>query len=90
MPESKHRRGGKNRPRAHQTSAPEVNAKASPAWVPIVGVALLIVGVLVILIGYLPGVSSWLGSLPGLGSNWGLVGGFILLSVGFGFLTQWR
>jgi len=90
MPESKHRRSGKNRPRAHQTHAPEVKPKASPAWVPITGVVFLVVGVLVILIGYLPGVSSFLSTLPLLGSNWGLVGGFLLLTVGFGFMTQWR
>lgn len=90
MPKSKHRRGGKPRPRAHQTSPPPKNPTPSPTWVPATGVALLILGTLVILIGYLPGVSARTASWIWLGSNWGLVAGFILLSVGFGFLTRWR
>lgn len=90
MPKSKHRRRGRNRPRAHQTHEPERRVEPSPTWVPVTGVTLLIVGVLIILIGYMPGVNEALSTLPVLGSNWGLVGGFVVLSVGFGFLTQWR
>lgn len=90
MPESKHRRAGRNRPRAYQTHEPERKPEPSPTWVPASGAAFLALGVLVILIGYLPGVSEWLGQLPLLGSNWGLVGGFVLICIGFGFLTRWR
>ncbi len=90
MPESKHRRHGRRRPRAYQTHEPERKPDPSPPWVPATGAALLVLGTLVILVGYLPGVSDALNRLPLLGSNWGLVGGFILLSIGFGFLTRWR
>ncbi len=90
MPESKHRRHGRSRPRAHQTREPERKPNPSPSWVPATGATLLVVGTLVILIGYLPGVSEVTRSLPLLGANWGLVGGFALLCVGFGFLTRWR
>ncbi len=90
MPQSKHRRSGKNRPRRYQTVEPEKNPTPSPNWVPATGATLLIVGTLIILIGYLPVVSAITASWPLLGSNWGLVGGFIVLAVGFGFLTRWR
>lgn len=90
MPESKHRRHGKNRPRAHQTHAPEKNPEPSPTWVPATGVALLIVGLLVVLVGYLDPVRDALRSIPPLGSNWSLVLGFVLMAAGFGFLSRWR
>lgn len=90
MPKSKHRRHGKTRPREFETHAPERKPAPSPTWVPATGVTLLIVGVVVILVGYLPPVSEALSSVPPLGSNWGLVAGFVLLTVGFGFLTRWR
>ena len=90
MPESKHRRGGKVRQRSYQTHEPEKKPAPSPTWVPATAVTLLVVGVLVILIGYLPGVSSAMRNWIWLGSNWGLVGGFLLLTIGFGFLTRWR
>ena len=89
MPESKHRRGGKNRPRSFETHAPERKPDPSPTWVPATGTALLIIGVLVILIGYLPAVQDVTRSWP-LGSSISLVGGFVVLLVGFGFLTRWR
>jgi hypothetical protein len=87
MPESKHRRSGKNRPREHQTHAPEKKPKPSPPWVPATGAALLVLGVLIILAGYLFGDVL---RLPYLEQNTGLVVGFITLTVGFGFLTRWR
>ncbi len=94
MPKSKHRRNGKNRPRpqkqaiaqeiAHQRNTP------SPAWVPVTGATLLIVGVVIILLGYLEPVARFTGGWPMLGQNWPLVGGFLMLTAGFGFLTRWR
>lgn len=90
MPESKHRRGGKNRPREFQTHAPEHKPPPSPAWVPITGAVLLVLGVVVILVGYLPAVASMTAGWPLIGSNWGLVAGFAIIIVGFGFLTRWR
>lgn len=90
MPESKHRRSGKNRPRDFQTHAPEKKPASSPTWVPATGTALLILGVVVILVGYLDEVQNITGGWPLLGTNWGLVGGFLLIIAGFGFLTRWR
>jgi hypothetical protein len=88
MPESKHRRGGKNRPREHETHAPEKKPAPSAPWVPVVGTSLLVVGVLIILAGYL--FSDLTRAVPVTGPNTGLVVGFVLLTVGFGFLTRWR
>lgn len=85
MPESKHRRKGKERPRPRQIEGQKVNPPPSPAWVPGVGAGLLGGGVLVILFNYFATVNG-----PILGPNFLLVVGFILLAVGFGFLTQWR
>lgn len=90
MPQSKHRRKGRQRPRAYQTSPPPKNPTPSPSWVPATGVALLVAGVVVILVGYLPVINRITSSWPWFGPNWGLVAGFLLLSVGFGFLTRWR
>lgn len=92
MPESKHRRKNKTRPRPRNVAGPKKNPEPSPPWVPVVGVSLLVAGVLVILLGYLPVVQeitanwTWLG----LGQNWTLVIGFIMLTAGFGFLTRWQ
>lgn len=90
MPKSKHRRKGRSRPRAHETAPPEKNPEPSPTWVPAVGVGLLVTGVLVILLGYLPPINNAISTWPGLGGNWGLVVGFVLLAGGFGFLTRWQ
>lgn len=91
MPESKHRRKNKSRKRKHQ-KRPTKNPEPSPPWVPRLGVTLLLLGVIVILVGYVPGVreAGWVRGLPWLGANWTLVGGFVLLTGGFGVLTQWR
>lgn len=90
MPKSKHRRHGKTRPREYQTHAPATNPPASPPWVGVTAVVLLVAGVAVILLAYLPPISDRLGGLPWFGANWGLVLGFVLLVIGFGFLTKWR
>lgn len=89
MPESKHRRKNKSRKRKHQ-KRPVKNPEPSPPWVPRVGVGLLLAGVLLILVGYVPAVRTALNGLPLLQANWTLVGGFLLLTGGFGVLTQWR
>lgn len=90
MPESKHRRGGRKRPRSFETHEPERKPEPSPPWIPATGGALLVVGVIIILVGYLPPVSEAMRSWPWFGSNWSLVGGFVVLAGGFGFLTRWR
>jgi len=90
VPESRHRRHGRNRPREYQTHEPEKKAPPSPTWVPATGASLLGVGVLIILLGNLPAVNAVLRTWPILGGNWSLVFGFALLMAGFGFLTRWR
>lgn len=90
MPKSKHRRNGKVRPRAYQTTPPVKNPAPSPPWVPATGVGLLLAGVLVIVIGSLPAIADRIASWPPLGSNNDLVLGFILMLAGFGFLIRWR
>lgn len=90
MPKSKHLRGGRKRPRAYETHAPEKKPVPSPTWVPATGATLLVIGVIIILVGNLPGVNAALRGLPWLGGNWSLVAGFVVLMVGFGFLTRWR
>lgn len=91
MPESKHRRKNKNRKRPRH-EAPQKNPAPSPAWVPRLGVGLLLLGVVLILLGYVPAIRSSrvIAGLPWIGANWTLVGGFILLTAGFGVLTRWR
>lgn len=87
MPQSKHRRKGQQRPRAHQTAPPAKNPTPSAPWVPALGVGLLLAGVAVILLGYLLLQDvNW----PLFGPNWGLVAGFALLIAGFVVLTRWR
>lgn len=90
MPESRHRRSGKKRPRQFETHAPEAKPAPSPTWVPVTGASLLGLGVLVILLGYIDEVQNITRSIPVLGTNTGLVVGFLLLIAGFGFLTRWR
>jgi uncharacterized membrane protein HdeD (DUF308 family) len=51
---------------------------------------MLIVGVVIIIVGYLEPVSAFTNDWPVLGPNWGLVGGFVILTTGFLLLTKWR
>lgn len=81
MPRSRHRRKGKPRPRLQQAAGPPVKAKRSPRWVPVAGLALVGVGLLVVLVNYLPGLFE---------SNWLLLAGFALMTGGFVVLTTWR
>lgn len=82
MPKSKHRRKGKRRPRPQEAAGPVKKPDPSPRWVPITGLALNIVGVLVIIVNYIPNV-LWTANLA-------LLVGFGFMAAGFGFLTQWR
>jgi hypothetical protein len=87
MPKSKHRRKGTVRKRAYQKAPPPKNPTPSAPWVPATGVGLLVGGVAVVLVGYLVDFTArW----PLFGQNWGLVLGFLLIIVGFVFLTRWR
>lgn len=91
MPKSKHRRKGKPRPRPSQISPPPKNPPPSPEWVPVVGTSLLVLGLVVILVGYLATpVQRLMADWPILGANWSLGIGFLLMIAGFGFLTKWR
>ncbi|MFP5308863.1 MAG: cell division protein CrgA [Actinomycetes bacterium] len=89
MPESKHRRKNKARPRAHETAPPPKNPPPSPTWIPATGLTLLVVGVLIIIAGYFPIVQRFTAGMP-LGGNITTVTGFVLLTAGLGFLTRWR
>lgn len=91
MPESKHRRKGQVRKRPTRNAPPPRNPEPSPGWVPVVGTGLLVLGLVIILAGYLVTplqelTSGW----PVLQQNWPLAIGFTCLIAGFGFLTQWR
>ncbi len=55
--------------------------KPSPRWVPILGSALIALGILEILLNYVI-------DLPG--GNWNLIVGFVLMAGGLGALSQWR
>ena len=90
MPKSRHRRKGETRPRPKNVNPPPPNPEPSPTWVPATGAALLGLGVIVILVGYLDPVARVTSGWPGLGSNWPLVLGFVFLAGGFGFLTRWQ
>ncbi len=81
MPESKHRRKGKTRPRPRQVEPQKVNPKPSPRWVPVAGITLILLGVAVVIVNYIPGF---------LERNWVLIIGFALMAGGFGFLMRWR
>jgi hypothetical protein len=90
MPKSKHRRKGRSRPRAYQTVAPVKHADPSPRWIPMTGVGLLIGGVALILLGYLPVVADRVASWPPLGPNNFLILGFVVMIAGLVFLTRWK
>jgi hypothetical protein len=90
MPKSKHSRKGKARPRAHQTVPPVHNPEPSGTWVGPTALGLLVGGVVIILVGYLPVVSQVIESWPPFGANNGLVLGFLLIIAGFVTLTRWR
>src|SRR6266567_1011221 len=57
--------------------------KVSPRWVPVIMLASLILGVIVVVINYL-------GVLPGGASNWYLLLGLGLIAIGFITATQYR
>ncbi|MDX1510967.1 MAG: cell division protein CrgA [Nitriliruptorales bacterium] len=90
MPKSKHRRKGKHRPRPRQVEPQKVNPPPSAPWVGPTGAGSLVVGVLVIIVGYLEPVTDFTGSWPWLGPNWLLVVGFLVITFGFLLLTRWR
>lgn len=91
MPESKHRRKGKERKRPSQMAPPPKNPLPSPTWVPILGVGLILVGFATILAGYLvPPLTRLTQEWPIFAQNWPLAGGFGMLIAGFGVLTKWR
>lgn len=60
--------------------------KVSPRWVPILMMAFLVAGMLVIINNYLPGA----GLLPGKTNNWYLLGGLGLITGGFITATRYR
>jgi hypothetical protein len=81
MPKSKHRRKGHSRPRQRNVVGPPVKPPPSPTWVPATGVALIVLGVAVVILNYVPGLIE---------RNWVLFAGFGLMAAGFGFLMRYR
>ncbi len=81
VPQSRHRRKGRSRPRPSKAAGPPVKPPPSPPWVPIVGIGTIVLGIAVILAYYI---------IPALSGNVGLIVGFILIAIGFVFLTRWR
>ncbi|HWB73134.1 MAG TPA: cell division protein CrgA [Egibacteraceae bacterium] len=55
--------------------------KPSPRWVPVLGVALIGLGVALVIANYVV-------RLPG--GNFNLVAGFVLMAGGLGVLSQWH
>lgn len=77
MPKSR----GRGSKRSTYTPPKPPKPKPSPRWVPVLGIALIAVGVLQVILVYIV-------SLPG--GNWNLVGGFVLMAAGLLALSQWR
>lgn len=90
MPKSKHRRKGKHRPRPKRVEPQKVNPPPSPPWVATVGGTALVVGVVVIIVGYLDPVTEYTNNWWPLGPNTLLVVGFLVLTGGFLLLIRWR
>lgn len=65
------------------TPPPRPNPPPSPRWVPVTGTGLIVLGIVLILLNYLAP-----GFLPG--GNYWIIGGFVLMAVGLGILSQWR
>lgn len=81
MPESRHRRKGKKRPRQRHVEGPPRKPDPSPTWVPAAGLALIAGGVGLVIANY---------TLGFLQRNWILWAGFALMAVGFLFLMRYR
>lgn len=77
MPKSR----GRGSKRSSYTRPDPPKPKPSPRWVPIVGLALIGVGVLQVILTYI---------IPMPGGNANLIMGFVLMAAGLIALSQWR
>jgi hypothetical protein len=81
LPESRHRRKGRQRPRQRHVAGPPRKPDPSPTWIPITGLALILAGIGLVIANY---------TLGFLQRNWLLWVGFAMMAVGFGFLMRYR
>jgi hypothetical protein len=72
---------GRGSKRSSYTPPKPAKPKPSPRWVPIVGLALIGVGVLQVILTYI---------IPMPGGNLNLIMGFVLMAGGLIALSQWR
>jgi hypothetical protein len=72
---------GRGSKRSSYTPPKPPKPKPSPRWVPILGLALIGVGVLQVILTYL---------IPMPGGNLNLIMGFVLMAGGLIALSQWR
>jgi hypothetical protein len=72
---------GRGSKRSTYTPPKPPRPKPSPRWVPILGIALIAVGVLQVILVYIV-------RLPG--GNFNLISGFVLMAGGLLALSQWR
>lgn len=69
--------------RSNYTPPKPAKPKPSPRWVPVGGLALIVVGLILVIVSYMaPGVLPW-------GNAWIIIG-FVLMAAGLLLLSQWR
>lgn len=74
---------GRPKPSGRYTPPTPKTVRTSPGWVPVVILALLLLGLVLIIVNYL-------GVLPGGASNWYLIVGLALIVAGFVTATFWH
>ncbi|HEV7886353.1 MAG TPA: cell division protein CrgA [Acidimicrobiales bacterium] len=85
---TKHKASGRVTPKStgRYTAPIPKEYRRSPTWVPVLMLTFLILGMLVIIMNYLPGA----GVLPGDSNNWYLLLGLGLITMGFITATKYH